>query len=1024
MVGSNKGKVSFSVLSVVILWISFCSILSHAQGVKLSASKSTENFEKNFQDYVVTHFGLEDGLPQSSINDIIQTRDGYIWFATFGGLVRFDGHSFTTFNRSNTPGLESERLLKIFGDREGGIWLVPEDTQTSIMHFKNGVCTKYNFGNEITVNFGIYEDDRGNIWITALESVFRFTGNGFEKAEISQDPDLVEKALQDSKGVWIGDENYILKTTGQKVVEVYDSIPGNQSRIVQVIEHPLKPDKLLVGTSQNGIFELSKEKNKVSPVKYSLPYDYFLSFRTDQKHNIYVMTAEGVIYWDEEKFKIFDPIAPQKDVKRKIVYQDNEGNYWLGTEGDGLYKFKKSIISMIDEKDGLDNGKMLSFTKLSDGTILFSTNCGGIFEWKNGRASKSTLHSYYESACNWSVFQDSDDRIWVGGAVPFVTEALDKPGKELGAEQGYNGFGVFAITEDSEGNRWVASSNGLYVFNNEDVVTEVYTVSDGLYYDHASSLYEDKDGVMWVGTKGGLNTIKNGKVTKIRLLKYGEQDVSEPWVRAIHRDKDERGGMWFGTYGNGLFYWKDGALTNITTREGLFDDIVSHIVEDENGYFWMGSNRGISRVHKSELLDFIEGKIEEVHAYSYGKLDGMNSAETNGGFQPSTVMDSLGNIYFPTVDGVAVVSTTEVTKNEIPPPVYIEQLRTSEGIRPFSPSITLPYDNAFLEINYTAISFRRPGEVQFKYRLKGLGDSWIDVKNQRVALYSNIPPGEYTFQVIASNHDGVWNYEGASLSVTVIPPFWQTWWFYIIFGALFISMGSGIYYYKVNQLRKENERKKRFSEQLIESQETERRRIAKELHDGLGQQILVIKNRAELAQNHIHKPEEVANQLKEIMLSAMSSIGDVRNISHGLLPVHLEKFGLKEAIMNLCDQLQRTSAIEWSYHVDEIDGLIPKDKEINFYRIIQEAVNNILKHANATEASVLIKRTSTGVNALILDDGKGFKSKQKNSLKGLGLLGMEERMESLAGKLEIESEPGNGTVIRIFIPSEQYEKTV
>jgi len=154
----------------------------------------------------------------------------------------------------------------------------------------------------------------------------------------------------------------------------------------------------------------------------------------------------------------------------------------------------------------------------------------------------------------------------------------------------------------------------------------------------------------------------------------------------------------------------------------------------------------------------------------------------------------------------------------------------------------------------------------------------------------------------------------------------------------------------------------------------------------------------------------------------MSSIGDVRNISHGLLPVHLEKFGLKEAIMNLCDQLKRTSSVDWSYHVDDIDGLIPRDKEINFYRIIQEAINNILKHAEASEASVIIKKTSAGVSAVIMDDGKGFDLRLKNSLSGMGLLGMEERMESLAGKLRIESAPGNGTVIRILIPSEQHEK--
>lgn len=968
-----------------------------------------------FQNYAITQFGMEDGLPQSTVTDIIQTKDGYIWLATLGGLVRFDGNSFTTYNRSNTPGMDSDRILKLFGDSDGGIWLFPEDSESILYRFKDGKNTKLPVGDTPIATLGIYEDEEGMVWVRADEMVLQYTGENLKRISITKDPEVVEQVLNDPGGIWIGNESDVLKTSGNRVAHVFDTFSVSNSRIVEVIEHPKHSERLIIGTSMGGVLEMGKNGDLIS--SHKLPYGYFLNFKIDNDKTIFGLTAGGIIFLDNGSFKVFDPPNLDDKMRLRSILQDNEGNYWVGTDGDGLFKLRKTIITMIDMEDGLDNEKMLSLTKLEDGTMLFSTNCGGVFEWKNNRATLSSVQSFYHSACNWSVFQDSRNRIWIGGANPYVTSALDEPGQEFGVEDGYTGFTVFAMMEDSNGQVWITTANGIFVYN--DGFIEKYTSEDGLYVDHASSLFEDEDGVIWVGTKGGLNAIQNGKVTKIELRpdSSGENEIKQPWVRAIHEDKD--GVMWFGTYGHGLFSLKNGVITNISVQSGLYDNIISHIVEDKNGNFWMGSNRGISRVHRKDLLQFIEGEIESVRSYSYGTAEGMNSAETNGGFQPNTVTDSLGNIYFPTVAGVAVVSTNEVKRNEIPPPVFIEQIKNNEAEIPISSSISLPYDNPYLEINYTALSFTAPKKVQFKYRMTGLSNDWIDAGNRRTALYSKIPPGDYTFEVIASNNDGVWNTEGASMAVSVIPPFWQTRWFYTLLFILFISTGPAIYYVRINTLRRENERQKRFTEQLIESQENERRRIAADLHDGLGQQILVIKNRAELAQNQIHDPEGIAEQLKEITQSAVSSIGDVRSISHALRPVHLEKFGLTEALNNLCDQLQDISPPEWSYYIDDIDGIIPKDKEINFYRVLQEGIKNVMKHSEAEQASVMVRKTKSAINTVLWDDGKGFDIKKQHSFGGLGFLGMNERIETIGGTIDIDSAPGKGTVIKIIIPIQQ-----
>lgn len=968
----------------------------------------------DLKGYVITQYGMEEGLPQSTVNHIIQSKDGYIWLATNGGLVRFDGNSFTTFNRSNTPNMRFDRIIKLYEDRKGAIWIT---TESGMLRMKDGEFRPYLFSVGSTVSSAreMVEDKNDVLWSTILDKVYKYSGEVFVEVPVSTDPELSEKALNSDNGVWLVNNKKIYKTIGDSVVVVEDLSNEIGSDLINIIEHPARSGIFFIGTLSDGILKYEQGDLTFYNTENGLPANNFNGFTKDKSGNLFAHVFGALAIWNGTNFERIQPIEEPESIRLQNILEDNEGNYWIGTAADGLFKLRKSIITMIDEQDGLNNEKMLAVMPLKDGSALFSTNCGGIYKWSNKQLSVPELDYIDGDGCFWSMFEDSQGRYWFGARGAYYTNSLSEPGTFLGAEDGFTSAEIFAITEDSKSNIWIASSDVLMVYN--EGIIQRFTTEDGLYYNDARTLFEDENGTMWVGTAFGLNTIHDNQVNKIELIDYEVEDPNnrQPYVRAIH--KDEEGVMWIGTYGHGIFRLKDGNIDNITTAQGLFDNIVSHIIEDGNGNFWMGSNRGISSVSKSDLNAVIDGEIEEVRSYSYGTGDGMNSAETNGGFQPSAFIDSLGQIYFPTVAGVAVVSTNDVDANDVPPPVYIENLRTNEGVLPESNSITLPYNTPYLQIQYTALNFTDPQKVEFKHRMQGLSDEWIEVGANREVLYSRIPPGEYTFQVIASNNDGVWNEEGASLAITVIPPFWETGWFYSILTFFLIVSGSSIFYWRIKALKKENERKKRFTEQLIDSQEQERRRIASELHDGLGQQILVIKNRAEMAQLQVADPEETSRQLKEIMQSAVSSIGDVRNITHGLRPVHLEKFGLTEAVETLCDQLKQTSKIEWSYHIHNIDGLIPQNKEINFYRVVQEATTNIQKHSGAKEASVMVMKTDSEIKATIWDDGEGFDKTAVKAKKGLGFSGMYERIETLGGTINIETKPGEGTSIKIIIPT-------
>ncbi|MEX0609539.1 MAG: two-component regulator propeller domain-containing protein [Balneolaceae bacterium] len=995
------------------LQAAFCEALAQENSLLTTPFTSNSYNTDDYRNYVITQYSLEDGLPQSSVNDIIQTSDGYMWMATFGGLVRFDGNSFTTFNRANTPGMRSERVMSLFEQSNGTIWISTED---GLIKRENDQFTPYVLivESQIFAPSVMDESTNGQFWLVARGQPFRYDQNRFVKVPITEDKTLADEAVANQNEIWLAFGKKVLRTLGNSVVLVYDFENELESNIIDFIEYPKNSGTYFLGTDGNGVARFSEGEFTHYNEEDGLSSRYIWGFDVDRSNRLWVTSYNGQTIWEEDKFAPFNAIKDYEDIQFTSIYEDPIGNYWIGTTAKGFFKVSQSIISTIDKDQGLKNEKMLSLTRLRDGTTLFATNCGGIYEWKNGKAIPSAINKFLPNQCVWSVYEDSKGYIWYGSKILYRSKALDEPGTMFGGFNGFDGFDIFAITEDSQGNVWIGCFNGVYVYDGKRF--KRYTIEDGLAYNDSRVFFEDEDGKMWIGSSSGLSTIHNGIVQKVDMLRKDQIEVKhqEPYIRAIH--KDEEGAMWLGSYGDGIYRLKDGNIVNITMNDGLFDNIVSHIAEDENGNLWMGSNRGISRINRHQVNEYLEGRNEEIISHSYGTVDGMNSAETNGGFQPNVFTDSLGKLFFPTISGVAVVSTRDISNSGVPPRIRVERLRTNVGTILLSDSLVLAYDTPFLEINYTAIAFTDPKKVQFRYKLTGLDDSWIEVGDRRTAMYSKIPPGEYTFQVTASNDDGIWNTKGASLAITVVPPFWQTNWFYAIVTLLILASGPSIYFMRVINLEKENVRQKRFTEQLIESQEQERRRIAAELHDGLGQQILVIKNRAELAQQLVNDPEGISSQLREIMQSAVISIGDVRSISHDLRPVHLEKFGLTEAITNLCDQLRDSSPIEWSYHIDDIDGAIPLEKEINFYRVLQEGTNNILKHANAKQASVMVRQSETGIKAVIWDDGHGFDLKKMPTFSGLGFLGMQERIKNLSGTLDVESEMTKGTVIKIYIP--------
>jgi signal transduction histidine kinase len=487
-------------------------------------------------------------------------------------------------------------------------------------------------------------------------------------------------------------------------------------------------------------------------------------------------------------------------------------------------------------------------------------------------------------------------------------------------------------------------------------------------------------------------------------------------VRSLYEDPE--GVLWLGTYDGGLGRYSDGKWTRYTQKDGLFDNGVFQILDDSHGNFWMSSNRGIYRVSKQQLNDLADGKRKTVTTVSYGRSDGMLNSECNGGLWPAGAKAKDGKLWFPTQDGVAVVDPEIVPINKRAPQVAIESADVDHVSTSPGKEIIIKPRQESLEIQYTALSFSKPEQIIFRYMMDGLDTNWQEVGHRRTAYFSHLPPGSYVFRAMAANSDGVWSEIQSSAPITVLPPFYLTRWFMVTIFALAVCLTYLLWSFRVKQLKEAQAAQQAFSQQLIASQENERRRISGELHDSLGQRLIIIKNHALFLlrpRASAQSEEERRETIEEINAEASQAIEETRAISYDLRPFQLDRLGLAKAIEALVRSVSRATNIHFTTNIADIDTSFPEELRINFYRIVQEAINNIMKHSGASDAEIQIEKKSDGISLSIRDNGTGFTSEQKSGIGkgGFGLTGIRERASLLGGTVNIQSQQGVGTRLLI-----------
>jgi len=349
-------------------------------------------------------------------------------------------------------------------------------------------------------------------------------------------------------------------------------------------------------------------------------------------------------------------------------------------------------------------------------------------------------------------------------------------------------------------------------------------------------------------------------------------------------------------------------------------------------------------------------------------------------------------------------------------------LKVNGNTRSLQSGFQLSNQENSCEINFIGISFKDEGAIRYRYRLTGTETEWQGPTLNNSITYGHLDPGSYRFEVNAINIDGVESGKPASIAIMIHPPYWQTWWFRSAVVMLFLAVGPSIYYVRVSKMKKAQLVQQAFSRQLMESQEAERRRVARELHDDIGQELTVISARARRGVK-IATEDKARGQFVLIIDSAGRALESIREIASNLSPYHLEQVGLSGSIRGMVTKIASLTDIRFTLGIDLLDSKLAKESEIHLYRIVQECVSNIVKHSEASEARISMKLHDHALEITIADNGKGFDPAARavstdQRRRGFGLSGVTERVTLLKGTVSFESAIGSGTTNRITVPLE------
>ena len=937
---------------------------------------------------------MENGLPHNYVFTIQRAPDGYLLVGTDEGLARFDGMRFTPYDLDPSIGLSKRWILSMLIARGGSVWTGTFDG--NLYQWRNGkVITRYGEGSSI---FDIAEDGSGRIWASARDGVIRSSardGRFSRQPELRRPPDTAWNVLAVSAdgAVWVVTVDGLYRSKG----DVLKCVARSGSRYGQIFSVRPGGGSVLVGTSQglysvvnrNGAAVLEQVPGVPGPVVASLQDREGNIWAGTWGKGLYRRNARGVQQWSSR-----DGLA---DNFVRQLYEDKDGNLWVGLRGGGLSRWKNPTLVPFGIGEGLQGDYASTVAVDPEGRTWLGTWRGGLYRFEHGKlipqpTPVSTLFFTVRTLAS-----DKAGHVWTGNWEGLSFWDGKRYTQFAGPETPYHHIAV--ILFDRQQRLWIATSdNGIFLFprGRPEGVAAVHL----LPHTEITSLLEDDGGKIWAGTPAGAGWVSEADPGAYHELRKTRGEAFTGLSVDLNED------IWGCTLGGSLWKLAVNGSESLGANEGLPGYPLYLAVDDGRGAMWISSPRGILRIPKARIEQAMRGLVKRVDYRLFDREDGMRTIECHRQSQPAGARDANGYLWFPTSRGFVRIDPQVIRQPAAARDVRIEEL-TEDGKAAPLESLHLPAGQHAIEMRFTALEFTSPQKLRFRYRMEGLEQDWNWDKGSRVARYTGLPPGRYTFQVMAAIGDGPWS-KAQSLEMEQAPEFFQTRWFevLIVIAALFVAIL--IFRWQMHLFR-----------QRYFAVTAERNRIACEWHDTLLAGFSAISLQLEAA---LLERGQTSERVREILNVARKMVqhyrAEARRVIWDLRESSMGEKTFQNAVATALHQAVEGRGIICELAVTGAETDLSKQVEHNLLRVCQEALSNAVLHGMAKHILVSLQYAEDGVTMRVEDDGCGFDREAIRAFNNghFGLTIMQERMRRFGGTLILKSAPGKGTIVEATVP--------
>lgn len=803
-------------LACLGLFLSITSALATQSGP--SSSLATQDSVKALSQFKIDNWRTEQGLPMDLVHTLLQTKDGYFWVGTAGGLARFDGRRFTTFEVSEASDVASQPVFGLMEDSEQTLWIAHGK---GAMRYRQGIFQP-GFSTEVTAGQRVYafaQASDGSIW-SATENGLVHWNKGVVKLYQMVDglpTNRLRTLTFDRSGVlWIGTSGgglASLTATGFKVLNPTNGFPHLQVRHVLA-----DPDgSIWAATAGGGLVHIDKGKITTYTVADGLPTDQLTSLTFDIQGSLWIGTwGAGVSRMHGGKFSTLTTAEGLAGDQIWSVRADREGSVWVGTWVGGLNRLSLRNFDALGTPEGLSHDNVRTVLHARDGVTWVATAGGGLNRIEDGHITTLGRKDGLPTNELSSLLEDRDGSIWVGSYTGGITRL--RHGKIVqiyGVSQGLPSPDIRAMYQDSQGVVWAGTQSGLARFDGQGF--RAVRVG-GAPKDVTSVILEDHSGTLWFGTSGqGLFQYRDGAFLTLTT----SDGLSSNWITSLYEDADAN--LWIGTNGEGLNRLHNGRLVSIRTTDGLWDGTAQAILEDDTGHLWITCNRGFFRVSRAELMSFEENRQKKITSMPFGHGNALRSTLFAGGVKPAGAIDRAGKLWLPSNKGLVIVDPQQLPGSGQAPNALLETVVLNGLSSPAGDQVTLPPGAVPLTLRYTAMTLLHADRVRFRYHMTGMTTNWIDAGTNREVSFPTLPHGSYRFR-LAATVDGLnWSEPGEGLVITVQPYFYQTMWFGALVLLMIVMTVATVFHLRTRSLQARHDEM-----ELLVAQRTDELKLANE----------------------------------------------------------------------------------------------------------------------------------------------------------------------------------------------------